>query len=247
MMTTFLGPGDLVGISFWLVSIAMVASTVFFFYEGMFVKASWRTSMVVAGLITLIAAIHYYYMRDFWVNTGTSPTVYRYIDWLLTVPLQMIEFYLILLAVGAKISVYAFWRLLLGTLIMLLGGYSGEIGWLSPGLGFTIGMFGWVIIIWEIFQGESSKAANKNPFVKQAFNALRFIVLIGWAIYPVGYIFGFLTPAVGMGDVSGDLFQNSLNIIYNLADFVNKILFGLIIWNAAVRDTLGTSKKLKKS
>ena len=233
-MEHFLQASDYVGISFWLVSVAMVASTVFFFYEGMHVKASWRTSMVVAGLITLIAAIHYYYMRDYWVTTGSSPLIYRYIDWLLTVPLQMIEFYLILVAAGIAISAFVFWRLLLGTLIMLIGGFAGETGWVSPGLGFVIGMAGWIVIIWEIFRGEASLAANVNQSVKKAFNALRMIVLVGWAIYPIGYIFGFLTPIMGLGIIE----PNTLNLTYNLADFINKILFGLIIWNAAIKDTV---------
>ena len=54
--------------------------------------------MVVGALVTLVAAVHYFYMRDVWVATGESPTVFRYVDWLITVPLQMIEFYLILAA-----------------------------------------------------------------------------------------------------------------------------------------------------
>ena len=232
-MEYFLQSSDYVAVSFWLVSIAMVASTTFFFYEGMFVKASWRTSMVVAGLVTLIAAIHYYYMRDFWVHTGESPTVYRYIDWLLTVPLQMIEFYLILVAAGLAVSSNVFWRLLIGTLVMLLGGYAGEAGWVSPSLGFVIGMAGWAVIVFEIFRGEANVAASNNASIKQAFGALRLIVLVGWAIYPIGYIFGFLTPMIGFG---GE-YENALNIIYNLADFVNKILFGLIIWRAAMKDS----------
>lgn len=231
-MEYFLQSSDYVGVSFWLVSVAMVASTAFFFYEGMFVKSSWRTSMLVAGLITLIAAIHYYYMRDFWIHTGDSPIIYRYIDWLLTVPLQMIEFYLILVAAGLAVSAGVFWRLLIGTLIMLIGGYSGEAGWLSPALGFVIGMAGWVMIIFEIYRGEASLTA-KNSGIQRAFNALRIIVLVGWSIYPLGYIFGFLTPMMGMGIVNIE----SLNIIYNLADFINKILFGLIIWRAAVLDS----------
>ena len=69
-MENFLQQSDYVGITFWLVSVAMVASTAFFFYEGMHVKKSWRTSLVVAGLVTLIAGIHFYYMRGFWVSTG---------------------------------------------------------------------------------------------------------------------------------------------------------------------------------
>ena len=99
-MEYFLQSTDYVGVSFWLVSVAMVAATVFFLYEGMHVKESWRVSMLLMGLVTLIAGIHYYYMRDYWIASQESPIVYRYIDWLLTVPLQMIEFYLILVAAG---------------------------------------------------------------------------------------------------------------------------------------------------
>ncbi len=90
---------DFVGISFWLISMALVASTAFFFLETQRVDAKWKTSLVVSGLVTLVAAVHYFYMRDVWVATGDTPTVYRYIDWLITVPLLMIEFYLILRAI----------------------------------------------------------------------------------------------------------------------------------------------------
>ena len=232
-MESFLQSTDYVGVSFWIVSVAMVAATVFFLYEGAHVKSSWRISILVVGLVTLIAAIHYYYMRDYWVATEESPIVYRYIDWFLTVPLQMVEFYLILIAAGIAVSSIVFWRLLFGTLIMLLGGYAGEVGWLSPGFGFVIGMVGWIIIIFEIFRGESSLKAKTNDHVKKAFNSLRLIVLIGWAIYPLGYIFGFITPMISGEEVN----INTLNIIYNLADFINKIFFGLIIWNLAYQDS----------
>ncbi len=228
MEHNFLQGTDFVGITFWIVSIAMWASTIFFFYEGMRVSAKWRTSMVVAGLITFIAAVHYNYMREFWVTLGESPVVYRYIDWVLTVPLQMVEFYLILVAAGAIVSANSFWRLLVGTLVMVIGGYLGEAGYLSPMIGFIIGMVGWAVIIYEIFGGEASKAASATASVKSAFNAMRIIVLVGWAIYPLGYIFGLMMGSVDV---------NTLNGVYNIADFVNKILFGLIIWNAAVKDT----------
>lgn len=232
-MEYILQANDYVGVSFWLVSVAMVASTVFFLYEGMHVKASWRLSMLVVGLVTLIAAIHYYYMRGFWISTGESPIVYRYIDWLLTVPLQMIEFYLILVAAGLAVSSGVFWRLLLGTLVMLLGGYAGELNWINPALGFVIGMAGWIYIIFEIFKGESSVLATKSDSIKKAFRALGLIIVVGWSIYPLGYIFGLLSPMIGLGTIN----VNFLNVTYNLADFVNKILFGLIIWNAARQDT----------
>ena len=225
---SFLSGSDFVGITFWIVSIAMWAATIFFFYEGMRVSSKWRTSMVVAGLITFIAAVHYMYMREYWVVMEASPVVYRYIDWVLTVPLQMVEFYLILIAAGAAVSGGSFWRLLVGTLVMVIGGYLGEAGFIPVLLGFIIGMIGWAVIIWEIFRGEASQAASSNQSVSSAFNAMRLIVLVGWAIYPLGYVFGLMMETVDI---------NTLNWVYNLADFVNKILFGLIIWNAAVKDS----------
>jgi bacteriorhodopsin len=238
-MSLFLQAGDFVGVSFWIVSVAMVAATVFFFYEGMAVNKEWRLSMTVAGLVTLVAAIHYYYMRDYWVasviaGAPDSPIVYRYIDWLITVPLLMIEFFIILKAVGASVSTNSFWRLLAGTMVMLIGGFAGEAHLVSASVGFVVGMIGWAIIIWEIFGGEASKAAEANASVKSAFNALRIIVLVGWAIYPLGYVFGYMMGSVDAG---------TLNIVYNLADFVNKILFGLIIWNVAVQSSAAVSKK----
>jgi len=220
-----LAQDDFVGISFWVISMGMLAATAFFFLETGNVAAGWRTSVIVAGLVTGIAFIHYMYMREVWVSTGDSPTVYRYIDWLITVPLQMVEFYLILSAVG-KANAGMFWRLLLGSVVMLVGGYLGEAGYINATLGFIIGMAGWVYILYEIFSGEAGKAAAKsgNKALVTAFGAMRMIVTVGWAIYPLGYVFGYLTGGVD---------ANSLNVVYNLADFVNKIAFGLVIWAAA--------------
>jgi sensory rhodopsin len=224
-----LAQDDFVGISFWLISMALVASTAFFFLETARVQAKWKTSLVVSGLVTLVAAVHYFYMRDVWVATGDTPTVYRYIDWLITVPLLMIEFYLILRAI-TNVSAGVFWRLTIGTLIMLVGGYAGEVGYINVTLGFVIGMAGWAYILYEIFAGEAGKvAANDAPAsVKSAYSTMRWIVTIGWAIYPLGYFFGYMAGGASM---------ESLNIIYNLADVLNKIAFGVIIWNVAVQES----------
>ena len=224
---------DYVGISFWLISMALVASTAFFFLETQRVDGKWKTSLTVSGLVTLIAAVHYFYMRDVWVMTGETPTVYRYIDWLITVPLLMIEFYLILRAITA-VSGGVFWRLMIGTLVMLVGGYAGEIGYINAWAGFIIGMLGWAYILYEIFAGEASRvAAEKAPAsVQSAFSTMRWIVTIGWAIYPLGYFMGYLNGAVS---------DEALNVIYNIADVWNKIAFGVIIWNVAV--TVSESSK----
>ena len=224
--TVLLASDDFVGISFWLISMGMLAATAFFFMERSSVPPAWKTSVTVAGLITGIAFINYMYMRGVWVQTGDTPTVYRYIDWLITVPLQMIEFYLILSAVR-KVSSGMFWRLFIGSLVMIVGGYLGEAGYINKMLAFTIGMAGWIYILYEIFSGEVGRSAAKSgnkPFVV-AFSTLRMIVTVGWAIYPLGYIFGYMLNSVDL---------NTLNVIYNLADFINKIAFGLVIWAAAV-------------
>ena len=223
---------DFVGISFWLISMALVAATAFFFMETQRVEGKWKTSLTVSGLVTLVAAVHYFYMRDVWIETGSTPLVYRYIDWLITVPLLMVEFYLILRAI-TKVSGGVFWRLMIGTMVMLAAGYMGEAGYISAWLGFIVGMVGWAYILYEIFLGEAGQvAANEAPeSVKSAFSTMRWIVTIGWAIYPIGYFMGYFTGA-GPEEAS-----NMLNIIYNLADVVNKIAFGVIIWNVAVTES----------
>lgn len=227
-----LRPDDFVGISFWLISMALIASTAFFFLERDRVSAKWKTSLTVSGLVTLVAAVHYFYMREVWVTTGSTPTVFRYIDWLITVPLLMIEFFLILSAI-AKVPAGVFWRLMVGTLVMLVGGYVGEAGYLNTWIAFIIGMVGWAFILYEIFAGQASKinAQSAPPSVQSAFNTMRLIVTFGWAIYPVGYFFGYLTGSTPANSA------NALNIIYNLADVLNKIAFGLIIWQVAVTES----------
>ena len=226
-LTTLLLSNDYVGMSFWLATAIMLASSVFFFVERGDVSKKWKTSMTVAGLVTGVAFWHYLYMREAHM-AGDVTTVFRYIDWLITVPLQIVEFYLILAAI-AVVQSSLFWRLLIASVIMLVAGYLGEVGSVNVWAGFVVGMLGWLYIIYEIFAGEASQInASKGTAASQrAFNALRLIVTIGWAIYPIGYVIGYS----GGGSAEG------LNIIYNLADFINKIAFGVVIWAAATSDS----------
>merc|ERR1712066_60642 len=113
------------------------------------------------------------------------------IDWSITVPLQMVEFYFILTAVKPDLGAGMFFRLFLGTCGMLAFGYSGEAHFINAWAGFILGS-------------------------------------IGWSIYPLGYFFGYLQSGVD---------DSTLNLVYNLADFVNKIAFCLAIWNCAKKDT----------
>ena len=114
---------------------------------------------------------------------------------------------------------------------MLLFGYCGETSIIGAWVGFALGLAGWFYILSEIFIGEAGKCAGSDSMSKHvasSFQTMRFIVTVGWAIYPLGYFTGYL-----MGGVS----QDSLNLVYNLADMVNKIAFCLAIWAAAKADT----------
>ena len=227
-----LDPADMVAVSFWLATAMMLASTVFFIMERNNVAAKWKTSMTVAALVTGVAWYHYTYMRDHWVSQETSPLVLRYVDWLITVPLQVAEFYLILAAVGAATAML-FWRLFGASLVMLIAGFLGEADKAPEMPMLIIGCLAWFYIIYEIWAGDAKKGADTTSEGTQfAFKAMALILTVGWAIYPIGYYLGM--------DSGG---SDNLNILYNIADVVNKTAFGLMVWYAATMDTKAASSE----
>ena len=159
-LSSLLLANDYVGMTFWLATAIMLASTVFFFVERGDVKGKWKTSMTVAGLVTGIAFWHYLYMREAHL-AGDVTTVFRYMDWLVTVPLQIVEFYLILAAVTV-VPTLLFWKLLGASLVMLIFGFLGEAGLMDATLGFVIGMAAWGYIIFEVFSGEAAKLSESS-------------------------------------------------------------------------------------
>ena len=240
-----LDESDMVGVSFWLATAMMLASTVFFIMERNNVAAKWKTSMTVAALVTGVAWYHYTYMREHWAasyaevaadgttGVGESPLVMRYIDWLITVPLQVAEFYLILAAVGAATAVL-FWRLFGASLVMLIAGFLGESGQAPEMPMLAIGVLAWFYIIYEVWAGDAKKGADTTSEGTQfAFKAMAIILTVGWAIYPIGYFLG----------TGADANTDALNILYNIADVVNKTAFGLMVWYAATMDTKASSSE----
>jgi bacteriorhodopsin len=224
--------GDYVGFTFFIGSMAMMAATVFFFFQTTQVEGKWKDSMLIAGLITFIAAVHYFYMRDFWAETGTSPTEFRYIDWILTVPLMCVEFFLILRAVGAKQSLL--WKMIGYSLIMLVAGYLGETVYRDQSVLFGfISTIGYAGILYEAWFGSAKKLANNSndPRLQGAIKALGWFVFAGWAIYPIGYM------TIPGGFLDGLLPSTFLDLCYNIGDAINKIGFGLVIYALAVSST----------
>ena len=224
-----MSPTDYVGFTFFVGCMAMMAASAFFFLSLSQFDKKWRTSVLVSGIITFIAAVHYYYMRDYWASFGESPTFFRYVDWILTVPLMCLEFYLILKIAGAKKSLLS--KMIFYSVVMLVTGYFGEA--VYPGSAQIWGLISGIAyfaIVYEIWLGEASKLAKAaGGNVLEAHKILCWFVLVGWAIYPLGYMLGtegWYTSMLGKGNV---------DVAYNIADAINKIGFGLVIYSLAVK------------
>ncbi|MBO6794972.1 MAG: bacteriorhodopsin [Balneolaceae bacterium] len=221
--------GDVVGFTFFIGTMAMLAATVFFFAERQNVPEKWRLSLTVSGLITGIAALHYYYMRDYYLTLGSSPTEFRYIDWVLTVPLMCVEFYLLTRPYGAKGK--TLFALIVASVGMLVTGYIGEaIQPESTILWGTISTVFYLYIVYEVFAGSIAKLAkgSNNPALNQAMFLLKIFITLGWSVYPIGYMTMEGNLLAGLGNI---------DVIYNIADAINKIGFGLVIYYVATSES----------
>ena len=260
---------DYVGFTFFVGCMAMMAAAAFFFLSMNSFDKKWRTSILVSGLITFIAAVHYYYMRDYWATNAyiagdlidaakfylngeivpldtegavsgslllseASPTFFRYVDWILTVPLMCVEFYLILRAAGATKKLL--WTLISASVVMLVTGYLGEATPLDAALWGGISGAAYFYIVYLImFGGAKNLATSAGGNVLKAHNILCKFILIGWAIYPLGYMAG----TAGWYGEAGELFGLAIDmdVIYNIGDAINKIGFGLVVYNLAVNSS----------
>ncbi len=218
---------DYVGFTFFIGCMAMMAASVFFFLSMSSVDKKWKVSLLVSGLITFIAAVHYFYMRDYWAEFGESPTFFRYVDWILTVPLMCVEFYLILKVAGATKSLM--WKLIGLSVIMLVTGYLGETGD-SAVLWGTISGLAYFVIAYEVWLGGAKKLAEAaGGQVLESHKMLCWFVLVGWSIYPLGYMIG----TDGWYDFV-DGIGLDMDVVYNIGDAINKIGFGLVVYAVAI-------------
>jgi hypothetical protein len=147
-----------------------------------------------------------------------------------------VEFYLLTKAAGAKLALL--WKLIFFSVLMLVAGYIGEAftdG--STGHSVTWGVIstvGYIYILYTAWFGEVKQLADKsgNPTVVRGVRTLAWFVLVGWAIYPIGYMCmpgGWLNVGLGWEASNVDLF-------YNIADAINKIGFGLVVYSIAISD-----------
>lgn len=222
---------DIVGFTFFVSTFALLAAGAFFLLERSSVLPQWRTSLTVAGIICVIAGVNYYFMRGLYVETHTSPTQFRYIDWVLTVPMLCAQFYLLLSPAGAKTG--SLWILAIGSVWMIAFGYLGEIsGPRYTIIWGSISTIGYLAVVYEVWFGRLGKLVDKSESeeVVRAFNYLGYFIIIGWSIYPIGYMMG---PGNLMSSMHIDM-----NLVYNFGDVINKIGFGLIVYTMARKASL---------
>lgn len=220
---------------FMLGFVAMAAGTLYFVLERGDLKPEHRIAATYAGIITFIAAIMYWIMTDivgfFDQSAGeigaTMP--YRYIDWLLTTPLLLVEFGLIVAIAGAATKGFVT-RLVIADIIMIVTGYLGEVGMegeVSTIVWFVISSLAWLYIVYAVFQ---VKLDGMPAYAASAVKIMRRFVMFGWAIYPIGTAIEEFMKLSG-ADVSAAVAIAA--IVYVIADVLNKVGFGMVAVNAA--------------
>ena len=226
---------------FFVGYISMGAAFVFFMSERSNVAPEYRTTMTISALIVGIAAFHYYYMRGVYADFGEVSIEYRYMDWIITVPLMALKFPSLVgkdAITDKKVAGLGFTGICFtGALIMIGFGYLGEAGLMSAIPALLLGGMGWAMIVvatgtpWTDGLGvDNSKISEELMW---SANALRWFIVVGWIIYPLGYLF---SPEVNIIDIGakGELW---MGIAYNIADMINKIGFGVVAWMGAKKAT----------
>lgn len=238
-----LSPGQfgLVSNAFSLTIAVMGAATVFFFLSRSQVAPPYRTALTVTGLVTLIALYHYVRIFASWEGAytlvdGTMQQTgakfndaYRYVDWLLTVPLLLIELILVMRLSGAETRSKATKLGLLAALMVVLG-YPGEIS-SDPGtrwLWWSLAMVPFAIIVYDLFIGLKASIAAQPAQARDLVSAARWLTVVSWLFYPIVFVF----PMIGF---TGSTATTAVQIGYTVADIVAKAVFGVLIYMIAMR------------
>jgi bacteriorhodopsin len=218
---------------FMLGFVSMAAGTLYFVLERSELKPEHKATATYAAVITFIAAILYWQMKDVVSFPGLTDVAaiestmpIRYIDWILTTPLLLLEFGIIASIAGApKGTTY---RLVLADLVMIITGYFGEMG--VPGtvgnyVNFLISSFAWGYIAYTIWQIKPTKG---TAAIKNAIETMKKFVVFGWVIYPIGTAIQEFLELSGSDAKTIEVAVCVAAIIYVVADVINKVGFGVV-------------------
>lgn len=227
--------------AFSLTTAAMGAATLFFWLSRSQVADAYKTAITITGLVTAIAAYHYLRIFESWeaayvvANGIAKPSgkafndAYRYVDWLLTVPLLLVELILVM-----RLSEAETWskgaRLGIMAALMVALGYPGEIATDIPTkwLWWGLAMIPFAIIVYDMYIGLGKSIAKQPIGVRGLINAARNLTVASWCFYPVVFVL----PMLGF---SGRTSVVVVQVGYTIADLVAKVVFGVLIYLIAVR------------
>jgi bacteriorhodopsin len=239
----------------------MMATTVFLWMRSYSVNEKYKSAVVISGLVTFIAAYHYIRIFNSWVDAyewgnpelvgkdGPNPhwissspkqtgvpfnDAYRYMDWLLTVPLLLIEILLVMKLEKADFQSKAT-KLGLGSALMILSGYYGELtlgGNLAPRWAcWFLSMCFFVYIVYELLVGLSSAtAAEANAEISAKIKTAQVWTVVSWCTYPVVYLF----PMFG---IEGSWAVVAIQVGYSISDIISKCGVGLVIYQISAAKT----------
>jgi len=234
-------------LSFSLAS--MMATTMYLWFRMMAVNEKYKSAVCISGLVTFIAWYHYIRIFNSWVDSYEyhpqkveegamivgAPTLsgvpfndaYRYMDWLLTVPLLLIEILLVMKLPDAEFSSKA-WTLGVGSALMICSGYYGELvitGNLTPRwFCWFASMSFFLYIVYELLVGLSTATSNEaNPEIAGKIRVAQKMTVISWCTYPIVYLF----PMLGINAAHAVV---GIQIGYCCSDIISKCGVGIVIY-----------------
>ena len=222
---------------------AMGATTVFLFLSRSQISSTYKTAVTISGIVTMIALYHYFRIFNSWEQAYTvmNDTVattgrpfndaYRYVDWLLTVPLLVTELILVMKLPGKEGSTKSS-RLAFLAVLMILLGYPGENSAVTSTrlLWWGLSMIPFLLIQYELFVGLKAAIRQQPENARGMVSAARYITVVTWLFYPIVYLF----PLLGLSGASSYV---GVQVGYSIADVLAKAGFGLFIYVIALRKT----------
>ena len=240
------GQYDLVYNSFSFVIAAMGASLLFFLLVRGAVAPRHRMALTLSTVVVGIALYHYVRIFNSWVEAFTYAggvyvqdgipfnEAYRYVDWMLTVPLLLAELVIVLkLDKGKTRSLLV--RLMIAALAMIIAGYPGELAAADSAAKIVWGILGtlpFLYILYVLFVELGNSLGRQAPGVIRLLSGLRWILLVTWTVYPIAYIL----PAVISDPIVAEVARQ---VGYSVADVLAKPLFGLLILAIAIAKSRG--------
>jgi bacteriorhodopsin len=232
----------------------MGSATIFFWLQLPNVHKNYRTALCITGLVTAIATYHYIRIFNSWVDAfevknsnGGDYTVktsgapfndaYRYVDWLLTVPLLLIELILVMKLPKDQTASLS-WKLGTASAIMVALGYPGEI---QDDL--SVRWFWWALAMLPFcyvvlaLVGGLNEATDKQPdSVRGLVVSARYLTAVSWLTYPFVYI----VKNIGLAGAAATTYEQ---VGYSCADVIAKAVFGVLIWAIAAGKSESEAKE----